>query len=196
MENDRSELLENQDWGELYKRLVYHTEQLVFYRYPQFQVRPGSQHLALGMTCEDIAQTAIEKVISGERSWPEDLDLYVVLKQIVRSELSNLATKSAAKEELLLVDDETSPVETVAQPSDRSQEHFFTERWQLMREAADGDDDLELLLFAIEYALNFGEEPTRRTLASILDKTPQEVTNLKRRLARRVRKLHEKRKTL
>lgn len=196
METDRSELLENQDWADIFKRLTRHTFNLAFYRYPQFQVSPGSQHLALGVTCEDIAQTAILKVMSGQRSWPDDLDLMVVLKQVVRSELSNLATKSSAKQELLLLDDEASSIGAAAQPASRSQEDFFAERWQLMRKAVEGDKELELLLFAIEYALNFNQEHTRSDLASMLHITPQEVTNLRRRLERRVRKAYEEHKTL
>lgn len=194
MQTDKSEQLENQDWSNIYKRLVHYTYKLVFYRYPQFKVHPGSQNLALGVTCEDIAQIAIEKVISGQRIWPDGLDLFVVLKQVVRSELSNLATKRASKEELLLLDDDFYTNEPV-QPMDHPEDNYYEEHWKIIREAANGDDELQYLIFAMEHLLNLNENPTRNNLAVILDLAPQEVTNLRRRLDRHVRKVNEKLKS-
>lgn len=197
METEISERLKGVDWPFTYKRLVLHTDKLIFYRYPRFRSGPGSQNLALGLTSEDIAQSAIEKVISGRRSWPEGLDLFVVLKQVARSVLSNLVVEVAKKPEFLLLDNEDSPINAVAQTEDQSMEDFYKERWQVIQEAVESDDDLQLLKFAIEHALDLNEKPTRSNLAAMLEIPPQEVTNQRRRLDRLVRKLmNDKLKTV
>src|SRR5439155_15907009 len=52
-----------------------------------------SSHLAEGQTIEDVVQTTVTKVLLGQRKWDpaRQPDLLQFLKDVVRSELSNLA---------------------------------------------------------------------------------------------------------
>lgn len=195
MEDEKYGLLRDADWPSIYKELVLYTERLIWYRYPQFRASPGSKHLALGKTCEDIAQTVITKVIGGERSWdPNRGDLLTALKYHVQSELSNLASRNSSRKEALLLDEETV-FTGGAHSTDKHQsaEDIKAAQWQMIDQAAASDEDLQLLILAMQEALEKNIDPTRSNLAEILGISASDVTNLNKRLQRRVRKIADER---
>ncbi len=81
--------LHEADWKAIAKELVAYAT----WKAQNFAWRTGDhKDLALGLQGLDIAQTAIEKVLTGERAWnPERGDLFLYLKGVVDSLMSQMA---------------------------------------------------------------------------------------------------------
>ncbi len=169
-------------------------------RYPQLDYGLNGE-LALGVTHEDIVQTVIQKAISGERRWdPKKGELEPWLKEQVKSEVSNLATKAATLRESVLpeVQPEEGSLDRLEFSSRSVADSLFTqpktpeavmltrERIQqeadLIMAAPDGDPELEQLLDVIlETHLVKPAE-----LAQRLNRPVDEVYHLLRKLRRRI----------
>ena len=85
-------LLQDADWNNIGRRL---TARVIWIT--------GTATLSNGVTARDIAQTVILKTLSGDRKWdPNKGELLPWLFDQVKSELSNLLTSSATKQESLV----------------------------------------------------------------------------------------------
>lgn len=184
-------------------KLLYSVSRVWAGKYPQLGF--GLNHeLALGVTHEDIVYTVIQKAISGERRWdPEKGELEYWLKEQVKSEVSNLATKAATLQELALP--EPQPEEgrldrlelrsgsvtdsLFAQPKTPEAVVLTKERYQqeadLIIAASGGDPQLEQLLDAIIEI--HSAKPAE--LAPRLDRPVDEIYRLLRKLRRRINQL-------
>jgi RNA polymerase sigma factor (sigma-70 family) len=76
----------------IYKRLATHAVQLA----KRFRGRKG--HLPEGAQAHDLLQEAVAALLSGDRTWPEGLELETVLRQVMRSLAANLRTSGAGRE--------------------------------------------------------------------------------------------------
>lgn len=83
------EAIEKSDLDELLTRLVGFAHRLL--RPHVWRGSPGEP--PPGQLAEDFVQTAFERLLSGERTYRSDIDLYVLLAGIVRSVISHLAEK-------------------------------------------------------------------------------------------------------
>lgn len=190
MEDIKAEKIANADWDVIYKELVRYLEWRRYTTDSRLFSRPGSEHLGLGKTCEDIAQDIIVKVIDETLKWdPSDPikgDLLNTLKYHGRSALSNLVSKQSFKKELLVVDEDDSDY---PQEPEESSEEYIQSRWLLLREAVAGDPELDEFLKAMDAMLEKNLNLTRKSLADFLGVQPSEITNRKKRLRRCIQKI-------
>jgi DNA-directed RNA polymerase specialized sigma24 family protein len=87
MEQNKRQMLENADWGELTLKLMSYAVRRV-----RSIWRTGHKGLLpKGSSCEDLVQEAIQKAFDESRKWnPERVDLFQFLKWTVRSRISHL----------------------------------------------------------------------------------------------------------
>jgi hypothetical protein len=201
MEKDRVlELLEAADWDDIILRLTY-------YAAFRFQRYGWKSDLPKGISPDDIAIIAIEKVWDRTRDWDPDKypDLLTHLKWIVKSDVehlfSSLEHKTTDQIPVIINEDGTkvelgetacehphsistkvlSPEEElIAKQKEKYGKALIAE----LHDAVKGDDNLELLLLCFEEGVDKPEAIAIETNWNI-----SKVYNLKRKLLRKAAKI-------
>jgi len=94
----KKQLLLDFPWGECYPKLVAFAEWRIQ------GMRWNSGVVPMGHTAESIIQEAIAKTFSEERNWkPEEGDLLMWLKYVIKSEISHLAESITNRLEVPLI---------------------------------------------------------------------------------------------
>lgn len=174
----------------------------------------GDRELVAGWTVQDIVQHVIDKACRGKRKWdPDKGELLPWLKWQVKSVTNALAKSRFQKREGTLIEPEDDETEMLRDRLERrdaliagrpetvesmNPEAILLEREEqerarelvdrecdLIYQAVSGDPELE----AIADAISDGHGPKRKDIAAALGITPEEVTNRKKRIQRRLAKL-------
>lgn len=199
-DEDVFKLLESADWGEIGNELLSFAATWSK-RYPTLGYGEDPKFLVLGVSYEDVVQEVIVKVFSGQRKWdPGKVDLLPWLKMHIKSIIDALAKSSPANQETTLGDGEENDFESGLEYSSVGARHIANSRdsanpeqtilekeavdkhLQLIREAAEGDEELEMLILAIEC----GCDPRPRFLAEELGIPVKDVYQQTRRLQRHI----------
>jgi hypothetical protein len=203
-EDEVLHLLENADW----KSIAYKLTHYALWRSKQYSWKTGSYiQLPGGITPEDIACGAIEKVMTGTRKWdPERYpNLLLHLKWIVDSDLEHLLSSSEhekitrisehpqdAKSEDCesVVQDIASPLQkTILNPEEdlvaRENHDFENKMMKELYDLVSGDDDLETLLLCFDEGIDKAEFIVAKTGWDIA-----KVYILKRKLLRKAEKIN------
>ncbi|HML23355.1 MAG TPA: hypothetical protein PKD09_16995 [Aggregatilinea sp.] len=152
--------------------------------------------LGKGNQPDDIAQTVIEKLLSGKRKWdPTQVELEIWLDGQVRSEIDNLYNNSGHKSERTITsmtldndeehyqDDIEFDAHDASNPEvELIRKEYIEERDAAISRAIDGDQELESLIEAI---IQIGSAKPQE-LSAALDKPIKEIYNLVRKLRRRL----------
>lgn len=176
----------------------------------------GDRALVAGWTAQDVVQHIIDKTCRGERAWdPDRGELFPWLKQQVDSVVDALARSRPQKHETVLVepeDDETemlrdrqerraivvvgnpdpteslSPEEVLLKKEGQERASELAERQcNLIYRAVNGDPELQ----AVVDAIMDGRGTKRRDLAAAIGVSPEEITNRRKRIRRRLTKLQD-----
>mgnify|MGYP000843930762 FL=1 len=201
----KKQLLLDFPWGECYPKLVAFAEWRIQ------GMRWNSGVVPMGHTAESIVQEAIAKTFSEERNWkPEEGDLLMWLKYVIKSEISHLAESITNRLEVPLDPDDGSyskddePEFKQAQSS--AQEFFITSPEEIvinaeteelriidakskidaLLEASSGHPELEEIVYTI---LDGKCGPKPRELAQILGKPVEEIYQNLRTLRRKSEKI-------
>ncbi len=199
-------LLEGADWGGISKELLAFVINWAR-KYPTLGHGEDPRFLVLGVSYEDVVQEVIVKAFSGERNWdPDTVDLVPWLKMHIKSIVDALARSIAANQETDLVTrDEESDFELgleykismahqhsgeqLNNPEDLLlKKEYIEQELQLIYEAARDDEELELIILAIQC----GCESEPRFLAEELNVPVKDIYQQVRRLQRRVNVLKVK----
>ena len=191
-------LIENADWKNIILKLTYYALQ----RSKVYKWKLGkADQLLGGKTPEDIACGAIEKVLSGTRTWDTEKypDLFTHLKWIVKSDMDHLAS-SLEHQTMTRIpeprDDEEGPVNIYQTIPDQSsptpEEAMINDEKNKLEEKlkddlyalVEGDEDLEELLLYIDEGIDKPEK-----IATLAKWDISKVYNLKKRLRRKASKL-------
>ena len=131
---------------------------------------------------DDYVQQAIQALYSGNRRWNQEAYPTITdfLKSVIDSMISNWSRSRGAKDQR-----STSSIEDV--PEIASQEGISIEQYEeleheLFRIVADNPEDTEL--YCVLDGILDGKK--RREIAEEWDLTPDDVTNIKKRLLRRI----------
>jgi hypothetical protein len=174
----------------------------------------GDRELVAGWTVRDVVQHVIDKTCRGERKWdPDEWELLPWLEWQVNSVMDALARSRPQMYERVLVepgDDETellrdrqecraalvigspeapelsSAEEVLLQKEQRKiAEEWIERQCDLIYQAVGGEPELE----EVVDALMDGHGPKRCDLAAALGVTPEEITNRRKRIRRRMARL-------
>jgi len=199
-----------QEWDEISLKLHAFTQKY-------FSLHYGHQDIVLprGYSASDIAQQIVLKVLEGARSWNPDKhgDLLEYMAGLVRSLTNHCLRSWAGKSEILIeVDDnEDLTVEEIMEfhmlPEDKENNEELLSNEQILLEkevviersklidvildVSRDDPDLE------SFVINFldSPDPRRRFIAEKMAKTPDEITNIIKRLRRKVTEAQKARQT-
>ncbi|OGP48363.1 MAG: hypothetical protein A3K30_06745 [Deltaproteobacteria bacterium RBG_13_51_10] len=202
----REELLESANWGGIILKLIHH----VIWRAQRYTLKFINRDDCLqeGKSPADIALGAIEKVLTGTRSWSPDKypNLLAHLMWVADSDLQHLFSsaehkksgrmpetisatdldgeKEAGQETTLnaVLDPETPERQVLAKEQSDFEQRLKTELYSLV----EGDEDLEMLLLCFEEGLDKEESIAKATGWEIT-----KVYNLKRKVLRKAAKLKE-----
>lgn len=191
------ERLESQDWNDIIIKLTRYA----YWRAARYKWRTGNPgQLPGGMTPQDIALNAIEKVWNRTRSWDPGKypDLLVHLKWIVDSDTGHLAQsmEHTINQRITNSDDgkagdpipdnssplidslipETPEEQLIAREMGEYEEKVKKELYALVK----GDEDLELLLSCLEDGIDKAELVAKEMRWDVT-----KVYNLKRKLSRK-----------
>lgn len=156
-------ILEKLDWVEIAEKLaVYAT-----FKVQKAYWRTGKGTLPKGLEIEDFAYNAIDSLWTGQRHWNPDKepDVMRFLKGVVDSEVSHLLESpehlrrehAEAREP-----DQEDPIKLIADlDQDPLGEIQAKEMWDHLKQSAEGDNDMQLILYCLEEGI------TRR--ADIID---------------------------
>jgi len=204
-EDEVLHLLEIANW----KSIAYKLTHYALWRAKQSSWKTGSYiQLPGGMTPEDIACGAIEKVMAGIRKWdPERYpNLLLHLKWIVDSDLEHLLfssehQKSSGTSQHLqdvkpddgdeIIQDPLSPLhKTILNPEEdlvgRENQAFEDKMMKELYDLVSGDDDLETLLLCFDEGIDKAELIAAKTGWDI-----SKVYTLKRKLLRKAEKINK-----
>lgn len=201
----KKQLLLDFPWGERYPKLVAFAEWCIL------DMQWNSGVLPMGHTAESIVQEVITKTFSEERNWkPEEGDLLMWLKYVIKSEISHLAESLTNRVEVSLDpadgDDSKDNEPDFKQPQSSEQEFCVaspeeivinaeTEEMKItvakskidaLLEASSGHPELEEIVYTI---LDGKCGPKPRELAQILGKPVEEIYQNLRSLRRRSEKI-------
>lgn len=156
------------DWPDLYRRLCVLADRLLS-RAPVDAFEP-----------EDLAQETIRKLLAVPERFlkPDTRDLVRVLCQALKFEYQDRLRQQQLRRELLRASGVAIEPETTDNASCEAQIEYQQIRGQL------GEPALEALVDAMVEAS--GESNQNQKLATLLQSTPSEVVNRKKRLRRRV----------
>lgn len=189
--------LESANWDDIIVRLTRFT----IWRASQYKWKTGNPNqLPKGLTPNDIALNAVEKIFNGSRKWEPDRypDLLLHLEWIVKSDISHLhesmehrmcrkTTDSASDK----IDDSapnpSSPLSSslITQTPEeyllsKEQTEHEERVKQALSELVKGDEELEFLLMCFDEGIDKPE-----SIASEMGCDVTRVYNLKRKLARK-----------
>jgi len=191
------ELLESADWNYIILKLTHYA----FWRAAKYKWKTGNPNqLPGGITPQDVAKNAIEKVWSRTRNWDPEKhpDLLLHLKWIVDSDINHLAesmehtlsrriSDSIGDDVLDPIPDPTSSLGeslTIKTPEEHLIEQEANEREEKVKKDLDalvkGDEELELLLMCFEEGIDKAE-----MIASAMGCDVTRVYSLKRKLQRK-----------
>lgn len=181
--------MEAQDWGKVFKRVLFHAE----CRARKYYWRTGRGFdLAKGWTPEDVVQHVIEKTINGERRWnPKKGPLVPWLRDQVNSVIDALWKSEAGKYEAGFPETEEDDDSMEWLPvaggqanelgnSPRAEENSISaaERMDELWKAIGDDEEVADYV----WALQDGCRPEPRYLAEQLGVSREEIYNRKKRL--------------
>jgi len=182
------ERLEDTDLADLVARLLVVAKGMYRYQLRSYRSAPKPR---------DLVQQAITDVLDGTRSWPLHVDAYTMLCGVMRSHVSNFASrqrpvghsrkKRRAGEGTRHVSIENSPEVSTSQDFARTPDaQLLDEELQdHIRHLVAGDDELEQMVEVL-----FGDpECSAADLADELGITVREVYNARKRLRRRLETL-------
>ena len=175
------ELLTEEDWREIWKRLRYFTYK--YYSWLPLKVR--------GANLDELIQDAIVDTITGRRQWPADVNLVTFLCQVIRSKASHMLEKESKV--VSIEDISPSHLSTPAEPSylirqeEKEKQAACEQLCERMRELVRGD---ELLSKIVAMRLD-NPDLKPRELAGALGISVTEVHSAQKRLGRRVKVLRE-----
>lgn len=201
-DNEVLERLESADWENIITKLTRYA----YWHATWYKWKIGNPiELPGGMTPEDIAKKAIEKVFSGDRAWdPEKYpDLLIHLQWIVGSDLDHLFNskehnttnriiESEAEESSELtynniIHGSSAPLNEGFHAKNPEERLIFREEKEREEKAKEqlyalvkGDEDLELLLMCFEEGICKSE-----LIATEMGCDVAKVYNLKRKLSRK-----------
>ena len=201
-------LLEEADWGRIGKELLAFAANWSR-KYPSLGYGEDPRFLVLGVSYEDVIQDVVAKAFSGTRKWdPDKVELVPWLKMHIKSIIDALAKSKAANQETTLLgrceenevgsnlDNDSSflthqdsNVQMATSPEDiMLRKEKIEQDIQFIYDAVKGDEELELIVMAIQC----GCSPQPRFLAEELNLPIDDVYQQVRRLRRRVNRLRAK----
>jgi len=131
-------------------------------------------------TPHDLAQSAVADILSGKRRLPENVDLFVVLHEVIRSKVSNFIARRARRGTVDL-NDEILAI-TAHASTDGMEDTSYEQFKDAVRTCVANDSFLERM---IEYLF---DDPMLKPadLAAMMDVEIKEIYNAYRRLRRHV----------
>jgi RNA polymerase sigma factor (sigma-70 family) len=185
------EALSSERWEEILKELFAYTLSRLQNR---FWLGVWSGHLPGGAEARDIVMESIGDVIAGVRRAGPEVDLVAFLKQVIRSKISHLV-RSAENRRTERLDPMSSDKELDQEIANRRPEALIADTEVVSREAEEINSRLLSLLIDelsaepdLQRIIECNLEGIfkREDIATRLGKTPSEVTNMKKRLDRRL----------
>jgi DNA-directed RNA polymerase specialized sigma24 family protein len=170
-------LISRQDLAGIYRdALAYAVWKITGFEF----IRRTNRHLPQGHMPEDVVQEAFKRVFEGKRNW--NRDRYPDFAAFIKSVVDSLISALFGSKEFQLEDYEVDPTNKSTGVDFVDQECFEAFK-QLLREAAGGDVNLEVVAEGMEDGMKPGE------IAGVIGIESSAVSQMKRKIQRRVTRL-------
>ena len=166
------------DWSELAPRLLLYALR----RLRSVSSRGSAKRpTLLGMDAQDFSETAVEKLLSGRRTWPRGAALWQVLCGIISSDIYNAIRRNQKTEDA----DVSGAIDnTVSDPLDECS--YQEEREQILELLKDDPDAQKVARYIMDENHDDPKQFRPQAMAEALGMPTRTISNAKKRLQRRL----------